>query len=182
MDLFTLSFSNVITFLTWQIWLCIVHARRKRWCIKLISVSFMLYKKISKFLWPILDLSVIRDPNHTGCFFIHHLCTYQHYYSHTRQWNQGWRGDVGVTYWPNIIHPKYHFSPVHRYIKLSTHKIIHEIDDYTRNRRRGYTGEKCYLTRIGLCHRCLRTQPICDLIYSFIAKNYLKQTFYEKKL
>lgn len=128
MDLFTLSFSNVITFLTWQIWLCIVHALRKRWCIKLISVSFMLYKKISKFLWPILDLSVIRDPNHTGCFFIHHLCTYQHYYSHTRQWNQGWRGDVGVTYWPNIIHPKYHFSPVHRYIKLLTHKIIHEID------------------------------------------------------
>lgn len=89
---------------------------------------------------------------------------------------------MGVTYWPNIIHPKYHFSPVHRYIKLSTHKIIHEIDDYTRNRRRGYTGEKCYLTRIGLCHRCLRTEPICDLIYSFIAKNYLKQTFYEKKI
>lgn len=85
---------------------------------------------------------------------------------------------MGVTYWPNIIHPKYHFSPVHRYIKLSTHKIIHEIDVEVTIQQ--YTGEKCYLTRIGLCHRCLRTEPICDLIYSFIAKNYLKQTFYEK--
>lgn len=85
---------------------------------------------------------------------------------------------MGVTYWPNIIHPKYHFSPVHRYIKLSTHKIIHEIDVEVTIQQ--YTGEKCYLTRIGLCHRCLRTEPICDLIYSFIAKNYLKKHFMKK--